>query len=72
MAPGEALKLFKQALVECPKNNAAMLASSTACYVLISLTPLLVLMIVLLGYLLGRQIVQSYLLGYARSVGLGP
>jgi uncharacterized BrkB/YihY/UPF0761 family membrane protein len=69
MAPGEALKLFKQALVERPKNNAAVLASSTACYVLISLTLLLVLMIDLLGYLLGRQIVQSYPLGYARSVG---
>ncbi|HWQ20809.1 MAG TPA: YihY/virulence factor BrkB family protein [Methanotrichaceae archaeon] len=65
------MDLFKQAFSEWSKDRASMLAAATAYYILMSLTPLLILAIVSLGYILGRQAVQSYLLNYAQSLG-GP
>jgi membrane protein len=65
------IDLFKQAFSEWSRDRASMLAAATAYYVLISLTPLLILAIVSLGYILGRQAVQNYLLNYAQSLG-GP
>jgi len=65
------IDLFKHAFSEWSRDKASILAAATAYYVLISLTPLLILAIVSLGYILGRQAAQNYLLNYAHSLG-GP
>ncbi len=55
--------LFLSAFFEWLRDRAPMLAASTAYYVLLSLAPTLMLLVVLLGWFLGRMEAQSSVMG---------
>ena len=55
--------LFLSAFFEWLRDRAPMLAASTAYYVLLSLAPALMLLVVLLGWFLGRMEAQSSVMG---------
>ncbi len=55
--------LFLSAFFEWLRDRAPMLAASTAYYILLSMAPALMLLVVLLGWFLGRMEAQSSVMG---------
>ncbi len=63
--------LFKQALSEWSKDDVPLLSASLSYFVLVSLSPLLVLLIAIMGYLVGQTAVESEIVGQFQSIA-GP
>ncbi len=63
--------LFKQAFSEWRRDNVPLLASSISFFVLVSLSPLLIIFIAIIGYLVGQGAVENAIIMQFQSVA-GP
>ncbi len=63
--------LFKQTFSEWRRDNVPLLASSISFFVLVSLSPLLILFIAIIGYLVGQGAVENTIIMQFQSVA-GP
>jgi len=64
-------QVIKETVQEWREDQASQLAAALVYYTAVSIAPLLVLVVVVVGFLLGKQAAQSQLLGQLRSA-VGP
>jgi membrane protein len=55
--------LLKDTYAEWSKDNASQLGAALAFYTIFSLAPILIIIVVVVGFILGKGSVQIYLLG---------